>query len=202
MMFTVGAGHARDVLRFCFIAFLFCTITAQADYQAGLDAYNATNYRLAMQQWQAVIEAPPTATNPLIYAETHYAIAMLYWQGQGVSRDFYKAYEWLQQAAELNHAGAMAKLGYLYTDGIAVPQDLDQAFEWYNKAAKLGDVDGLYNLGIFYLNGWGTEQNTTLGKQYLAAAAAQGDEAAEAALTPRDSESAQPSMAEEGGSDG
>jgi septal ring-binding cell division protein DamX len=73
-------------------------------------------------------------------------------------------------------------LGYLYTDGVAVPRDFNMAFEWYSKAAKQGDIDGQYNLGIFYLNGWGTEQDTTMAKMYLAAASAQGDEAAEQAL--------------------
>ena len=188
MASPVGANSFANLLKtsrinsLLRVVFLFISLTANADYQTGLDAYNDTNYPLAMQEWQAVTQAPPAETNPAIYAETHYAIAMLYWQGQGVPRDYNKAYEWLQKAAELNHAGAMGKLGYLYTDGIAVPQDYNQAFEWYARAAKLGDVDGQYNLGIFYLNGWGTAQDTTMARQYLAAASAQGDEAAEEAF--------------------
>jgi len=152
------------------------------DYQTGLDAYTIGDYQTAMKKWTAVVEGPATAVKPLVYVETHYAIAMLYWQGQGVPRDFHKSYEWLLKAADLNHAGAQAKLGYLYTDGVAVPRDFNMAFEWYSKAAKQGDIDGQYNLGIFYLNGWGTEQDTTMAKMYLAAASAQGDEAAEQAL--------------------
>ena len=194
---NVGAGLARDIFRLVehtnrghgllpqillFCVLLFLTLPVQADYQAGLDAYNAGDYGKALSEWQQVAAAPPTTTNPAIYVETHYAIAMLYWQGQGVARDYYTAREWLLKAAKLNHAGAQAKLGYLYTDGITVAQDFDQAFEWYGKAARLGDVDGQYNLGIFYLNGWGTEQDSTMAKQYLAAASAQGDVAAEEAL--------------------
>lgn len=152
------------------------------DYQTGLDAYAIGDYQTAMKKWTAVVEGPASAVDPLVYVETHYAIAMLYWQGEGVPRDFHKSYEWLLKAAHLNHAGAQAKLGYLYTDGVAVPRDFNMAFEWYSKAAKQGDIDGQYNLGIFYLNGWGTEQDTTLAKMYLAAASAQGDEAAEQAL--------------------
>lgn len=173
-----------------------------ADYQSGLDAYNSGFYANALRDWKQVADSPPSNTIPPIYAETLYAIAMLYWVGQGVTKDYYLASTWLHRAADLGHAGAQAKLGYLYTEGIAVEQDYKQAFQWFTKAAKQGDIDGQYNLGIFYLNGWGTEQDTTLGKQYLAAAAAQGDEAAEAALTPRHSGTAQPNIAEEGGSDG
>jgi tetratricopeptide (TPR) repeat protein len=155
---------------------------SNADYQSGLDAYQAGDYKKAMRDWQEAAAEQPTSVNPYILAETHYAIAMLYWQGQGIARDYHKAREWLVKAANSDHAGAQAKLGFLYTDGIAVPQDFDRAFEWFSKAAKQGDVDGQYNLGIFYLNGWGTEQDITMAAQYLAAASAQGDEAAEQAL--------------------
>lgn len=161
---------------------LLLSMPAAADYQAGLDAYNAGNYTAAMEQWQAVAAGSPLDENPAIYAEAHYAIAMLYWQGQGVAQDYQQAYDWLVKAAGLDHAGAQAKLGYLYTAGSVVPQDFNKAFDYYSKAARQGDIDGQYNLGIFYLFGWGTERDTTMAKQYLAAASAQGDEAAEQAL--------------------
>jgi len=154
----------------------------QADYQSGLDAYNAARYTTALDNWKAVTKQPPGEINPAIYAETHYAIGMLYWLGQGVAPDWDEASKWLHKAAELGNAGAQGKLGFMYTEGITVEKDHDQAFQWFSKAARQGDVDGQYNLGIFYLNGWGTEQDTTMAAQYLAAASAQGDEAAEAAL--------------------
>ena len=119
---------------------------------------------------------------PTVYAEAHYAVAKLYWQGQGVPRDYYKAHDWLLRAAELDHAGAQAKLGYMYTDGLAVSQDYEEALRWFEKAAKNGDTDGLYNLGIFYLYGWGVDADRTMAKQYLASAAALGDPDSEAAL--------------------
>jgi len=174
-------GENSLVIYFLIFILLFSS-NINIDYQTGLDAYAIGDYQTAMKKWTAVVEGPATAVDPLVYVETHYAIAMLYWQGQGVPRDFHKSYEWLLKAANLNHAGAQAKLGYLYTDGVAVPRDFNMAFEWYSKAAKQGDIDGQYNLGIFYLNGWGTEQDTTMAKMYLAAASAQGDEAAEQAL--------------------
>ena len=161
---------------------LLLSMPAAADYQAGLDAYNAGNYTTAMEQWQAVAAGSPLDETPTIYAEARYAIAMLYWQGQGVAQNYQQAYDWLVKAAGMDHAGAQAKLGYLYANGTVVPQDLNHAFEYYEKAARQGDIDGQYNLGIFYLNGWGTEQDPTMAKQYLAAASAQGDEAAEQAL--------------------
>ena len=164
------------------LALIFASQTTQADYQAGLDAYNKGNYDIAMQQWQAVAAKPPGTLPPATLAEANYAIGMLYWTGQGQTKDYHKASQWLQKAAEMGHPGAQGKLGYLYTEGIAVPKNYETAFDWFSKAAKQGDIDGQYNLGIFYLNGWGTPKNKTMAAQYLAAASTQGDPAAEAAL--------------------
>ncbi|MCH7605777.1 MAG: sel1 repeat family protein, partial [Chloroflexi bacterium] len=97
-------------------------------------------------------------------------------------KDSFEASKWMHKAAELNHAGAQAKLGYLYTQGIAVQQNYELAFQWFSKAARQGDINGQYNLGIFYLNGWGAKQDKTMAAQYLAAASAQGDESAEQML--------------------
>lgn len=172
----------NSLVIYVLIFLLLFSSNINKDYQTGLDAYAIGDYQTAMKKWTAVVEGPASAVDPLVYVESHYAIAMLYWQGEGVPRDFHKSYEWLLKAANLNHAGAQAKLGHLYTDGVAVPRDFNMAFEWYSKAAKQGDTDGQYNLGIFYLNGWGTGQDTTLARMYLAAASAQGDVAAEEAL--------------------
>lgn len=164
------------------LVLLALPVTLQADYQDGLNAYGSGDYDRALAEWQAVTESPPGEVNPAIYAEAHYAVAKLYWLGQGVPLDHRQAHEWLLKAAELDHAGAQAKLGFLYTDGKVVNQDFNQAYDWYSKSAQQGNVDGLYNLGIFHLYGWGTEQDTTMAAQYLAAAATLGDEAAEEAL--------------------
>jgi len=182
-----GSGFSRDwggpiANKFAPTVILLIPLTLAADYQTGLDAFSLGDYTKAMTEWRAVTDGPATAVNPAIYVEAHYAVAMLYWQGQGVPQDYGMAKEWLLKAARLNHAGAQAKLGYLYTDGVAVPQDYDQALEWFQKAARGGNVDGLYNLGIFYLYGWGVAQDTTMAAQYLAAASAQGDPEAEEAL--------------------
>ena len=165
---------------------LVILFTVMADYQSGLDAYNSGDYTTALNDWKAAASTPPRNTHAVtqaaIYAETHYAIGMLYWTGQGVTIDSFEASKWMHKAAELGHAGAQAKLGYLYANGIEVPQDYEQAFHWFSKAAKQGDIDGQYNLGIFYLKGWGVKQNQTMAAQYLAAASAQGDESAEQML--------------------
>ena len=155
---------------------------ALAGYQEGLNAFSEGDYAQAMREWRAVVDGPANAVVPPIYAEAHYAIAMLYWRGLGVEQDYDLAREWLLRAAELDHAGAQAKLGFMYTDGLSVRQDYAQALDWYRRSARGGNPDGLYNLGIFYLYGWGVAPDRTMAKQYLASASALGDVASEDAL--------------------
>ena len=125
-MFHTPSFRTRSGTHFGLLILSLITSLAQADYQSALNAYLIGDYQTAMTQWQEVAAGPRNAETPNIYAETHYAIAMLYWEGQGVTRDYYQAHEWLAKAAAMQHAGAQAKLGYMYTDGIVVPQDLKQ----------------------------------------------------------------------------
>jgi TPR repeat protein len=153
-----------------------------ADYQSGLDAYNNADYETALESWKDVLASQPGKYPLVTHAEANYAIGMLYWMGQYLPVDYAEAAVWLSNAADLGHAGAQSKLAFLYTRGLGVEQNYKAAFELFNKSAQQGNIDGLYNLGIFYLNGWGTEVDKTTAAQYLAAASAQGDPEAEAAL--------------------
>jgi len=46
-----------------------------------------------------------------------------------------------EQAAKLNNAGAMYRLGVLYENGHGVVSDRAQAEFWYSEAAKRGDEE-------------------------------------------------------------
>ena len=81
------------------VALLLLTFALHADYQDGLDAYQRDDYLTAMREWRAVTDGPATAVVPTIYVEAHYAVAMLYWQGEGVAVDFRQARDWLLKAA-------------------------------------------------------------------------------------------------------
>ena len=94
-------------------------VNAHADYQTGLDAYNAGDFVKAMAEWKEEVNRPRVPTNLAVYREALYAIAMLYWKGEGVEQDYSVAAVWLKQAADINHPGAQVKLGYLYRPGHA-----------------------------------------------------------------------------------
>ncbi len=149
----------------------------QADYQLGLEAYQRGDYGRAFDEWINVANSEPGEVHPALQAETLYALGMLFWLGQGVAQDTTAAANWLRQAAELNHAGAQAKLGYLYSSGQGVPQNDFEAFKWLLMAARQGDADAQYNLAVLYREGLGVETDGSKALQWFREAASNGDAA-------------------------
>jgi len=157
------------------IAICILAESAHADYQSGLNAYMEGDYDRALMEWQKVVESPPAVVHPYERAETYYAVAMLFWMGQGVEQDTSTAAGFLRQAAELNHAGAQSKLGYLFLIGQGVPASTYEARKWLDMAAMQGDPDAQYNLAVMYRDGIGVESDPALAMQWFREAAANGD---------------------------
>jgi TPR repeat protein len=53
--------------------------------------------------------------------------------GHGVPRDYVKARQWYEKAADQGHAGAQYNLGVLYAEGLGVPLDTMKARELFEK---------------------------------------------------------------------
>jgi len=62
--------------------------------------------------------------------------------GEGVEKDYGKAFEWYKEAALQGHAGSQASLGYLYGEGHGVERNLKQAYAWSTLAAENGSDRG------------------------------------------------------------
>ena len=150
-------------------------LTLHADYQAGLDAYQQGDYDTALGEWLTVARSPPGEVHPAIQSEACYAIAMLFWTGQGVPQDTAVAAGWLEQAARLHHAGAQTKLGFLYSSGQGVQQSDFEALKWFLMAANQGDADAQFNLGVLYREGIGVPANGTEALKWFREAASNGD---------------------------
>jgi hypothetical protein len=102
---------------------------AAADYQAGVDAYNAKKFTTAMSEWMPLAEAgDPVAQN---------SVGALYDHGLGVEESDAEAALWYQRAAEQGLPLAMRNLGEKYLTGHGVPFDPAAAAEWLGKAPSL-----------------------------------------------------------------
>lgn len=61
-------------------------------------------------------------------------------------KNYNKAVEYYQKAAEQNHTSAQNKLGYMYYYGYGVEKNYTKAVEWYRKAAEQGNKTAQNNL--------------------------------------------------------
>ena len=68
-------------------------------------------------------------------------LGLMYYNGDGVERDYAEALDWFRKAAEQGHARAQRMLGLRYASGEGVKQDYAEALNWYRKAAAQGDAN-------------------------------------------------------------
>jgi hypothetical protein len=86
-------------------------------------------------------------------------LGVLYFAGNGVSKNVLEAVKWFRKAAEQGDAEAQNTLGAMYVLGEGVPEDATEAVKWYRKAAEQGDISAQTNLGVMYGEGKGVPQD-------------------------------------------
>jgi len=99
------------------LCLLFWPTLVQADFQAGLAAYNQGDYATALKEWRPLAEQGD--------ATAQFNLGVMYNFGQGVPQDYQEAVRWYRLAAEQGYAPAQFNLGFLYDKGLGVPQDTD-----------------------------------------------------------------------------
>ncbi len=77
----------------------------------------------------------------------------------GAPRNRELAAYWYRVAAQREHAGAQAMLGFVLFRGEGVEKDPEAAYRWYRKAAMQGHVGAQANLGYLYGEGKGVERD-------------------------------------------
>lgn len=75
-----------------------------------------------------------------------YYLGSMYVNGEGVEKDYSRAVELFQKAAEQGHLKAQTNLGVMYYKGEGVSADLIEARKWFQKAAQQGDENAIFNL--------------------------------------------------------
>jgi len=106
-------------------------------YEYGKEADNNKNYMLAFPLFQKAME--------LGHAGAIYELGLMYKFGNGVQKDFEKAAELLEKAAngdnlDIETRRAQFWLGNMYRNGECGPADNEKARYWYKKAAALGEA--------------------------------------------------------------
>ncbi|MET1029188.1 MAG: tetratricopeptide repeat protein [Dongiaceae bacterium] len=152
------------------IGICLSTGVAQADGNAGFQAFERGDYATALKEFQ------PLADQGLPAAQA--ALGQMYLQGLGVKQDYAAAAKWLEPAAKNGIAAAQAQLATLYILGMGVPKDEKQAAYWTKRAADHGVKRSQVDLAAMYYQGVGVPRDLQQSYFYAELAARQGDEEA------------------------
>ena len=145
-------------------------MSASADFQKGLTAYESGDYATALREWYPLAEQG--------VAESQYNLGVMYDKGRGVPQDYKTAVKYYRLAAKQGIASAQLNLGLMYEIGQGVPQDYKTAAKWYRLAAEQGNADAQTNLGVMYTNGEGVTRDYVYAYMWLNIAASNGDKEA------------------------
>lgn len=79
--------------------------------------------------------------------------------GIGTEKNYQKALEWYQKAAEQGYSAALGNIGNLYCFGEGVEKDYDIAFRYYKMAAEQNNETAINNIASCYYRGYGVGKN-------------------------------------------
>lgn len=103
--------------------------------------------------------------------------------GNGIKKDYAKAFYWWKHGSELGESGCSSNLGWLYLNGYGVNRNYKKAYEAFRKAIEQDKTDGypLYQIANMYYDGCYVKANRDSAKLYYQKAAKLGIE--DAAIT-------------------
>ena len=139
-----------------------------ADFNDGLDAYNAGDHKTALQEWLTLADQGDV--------RAQYNVGWMNAYGIGTLKDYEEAVVWYRKSADQGFVHAQFNLGNMYLRGDGVEKDDTLAFSWFIKAAEQGDAASQYNLGRMYIMGKGVVENMSEAKYWIKKAYENNDE--------------------------
>jgi len=127
---TMGPG----MLRFAAVllsAVSALSVSAQADFAAGMQAQQAGDHVTAFKEWLK------DAKKGNKYAQ--FNIAEMLRQGRGTERDMKAAFAWYLRAADQGLIESQRNVGIMYGRAIGVDRDDIESYKWLSIAAAQGD---------------------------------------------------------------
>ena len=112
-------------------------------YNAGMNAYEAGKHKEA---YDFLIQ---NDTEP----KCAFALGVLFYNGEGVARDFKKSTHYYTIAAEAGITPAQVSAGFAYANAMGVPQDFDKAAYYLKPACEAGEASAKITLAEIYAMG-------------------------------------------------
>lgn len=130
-----------------FISTILATVVFAGSYDNGIESYKKGSFKKAMESF--IIASNNDDNRAML------VMGIMYSNGDGVTKNLDKAFEWFEKSANAGNFHALSKLGNIY----ASKEDFKNAFKWFEKSALKGDNKSAYNLGYFYTGGLGVPMN-------------------------------------------
>lgn len=112
-------------------------------YNAGMNAYEAGKHQEA---YEYLIQDD---TNP----KCAFALGVIYYNGEGVERDFKKSTHYYSIAAEAGIVPAQVSAGFAYANAMGVPEDFEKAAYFLKPACEAGEASAKVTLAEIYAMG-------------------------------------------------
>ncbi len=128
------------------LAFLtvFCTLPAYADYKEGLRHYEAKRYLQAIEDFSVMAARG--------HSGSEFMMGVMYFYGNGVSRDSGVAAVWFHKSALKGHPPAQLAFGSIHIRGVGVGQDFTDAYMWLTLASQ-SNVPGIVSQALALRDG-------------------------------------------------
>lgn len=133
----------------------------------------ADQARILAARKAAELKAAKLKAEKLKEAERLYQLGKSYSEGQGVSKDEAKAFEYYLKSAELGHAKAQYTVGFYFKYG--KDKDYKKTLQWWHRSAEQGYVKAQVYLGQAYSTGEMVKKDYQKSLKWYGKAAAQGD---------------------------
>ena len=137
--------HRKAIASSSILVLLFLNIASFADYEEGVEAAFSGDFDTAFREFTSAAE------DGLSFAQ--YNLGILYFTGQGVSKNLEEAFKWTKAAAEQGHLNAQFNLGSLYLDGQGTKRNVSEGIDWFVRAAKDGHGNSAYSLAKIFQSG-------------------------------------------------
>lgn len=101
-------------------------------------------------------------------ADALFEMGNLFYDGSRLhEQDMDQARLYYERAAELNHPGALAQLGYMYSYGVGCEANAQTAAQYSLRSAEAGFPQGQYNASQLYRSGAGLDQDLDKSLEWL-----------------------------------
>ena len=114
-------------------------------YNAGMNAYDRGAFDEARSFYEQG-EADPRCA---------FALAVLYYNAQGVEKDYTKSTHYYSVAADAGIPQAMTSAGFAYANALGVPEDFDKAIHYLKMAVAIEEPAAKITLAELYAKGIG-----------------------------------------------